>query len=115
MNYYIYEVDIHEGHPFVEEAMDVFESELEYAKVRNAHVFKVVTGYGSKGGTHRILDEVLGRLYTLKYYGEIVDYIRGSELSFHHSRLSAKLLKMIPDNDKRIANPGVVYIFLRKE
>lgn len=114
MNYYIYEVDIHAGHPFVEEAMEMFEEELEYAKERNVHVLKVVTGYGSQGGTHRIQDELLMKLISLKCDGEIVDYIKGNELSFHHSRLSNKLTRMIPATDKRIANPGVVYIFLRR-
>ena len=105
MNYYIYEVDIHAGHPFVEEAMEMFEEE---------YVLKVVTGYGSRGGTHRIQDELLMKLISLKCDGEIVDYIKGNELSFHHSRLSNKLTRMIPAADKRIANPGVVYIFLRR-
>lgn len=107
--------DIHYGKPNVEMALDNLLDFIHFAKRQNAKIIEVVVGYGSSGKTHKIKTASLLFLEEKKKMGLIKDFILGNDLSIFSSKYqSFEYKEMIPEEEKRKLNPGVIFIVLKK-
>lgn len=108
----MYRVDIHKYKETVEDAIYELEQAISFGKREKDHLVVVITGYGSKGGTHKIKTRVLTYLEEKKGHG-IKDYIVGSDFLNHGPKFfSFKYLDRIPNEEKMKGNPGEIYIIV---
>lgn len=108
----MYQVDIHKYKETVKDALYELNVSISFGKREKDHLVKVITGYGSSGGTHKIKTAVISYLEEKKGHG-IKDYILGDDLINHSPKFfSFKYLDCIPESEKRALNPGVIYIIV---
>lgn len=108
----MYTVDIHKYGQTIPEALYELKEAISMGKHDKDHVVKVICGYGSSGGTHKIKTQVLAYLEEKKGHG-IKDYILGNELVDYSVKFfSFKYLDRIPKEEKIHGNPGVIYIIV---
>lgn len=106
----MYTVDIHKYKETIKEAIYELDVAIDFGKREKDHLVKVITGYGSTGGTHKIKTNVLEYLKDKKNKG-IKDFIISSDLVNHTGNFfEFKYLSIIPDDEKRSGNPGVIFI-----
>lgn len=108
------EVDIHNNYPVVKDALSHLEDELTYYKLKTK-VLKIIVGYGSKGGTHKIKNASIEYLKKAKDKHEIKDFILCEKLglgSQTFQQLKPEYQKLIPSSERKEANEGAIIIFL---
>lgn len=106
------EIDIHEGHPKVDTAIKNLEAHIKLFKRQNKKAICVITGYGSKGGSHKIKNATIEYLDMQK--GKLVkDYILGENIDIFnlvYQKFSYK--DLIDEEIKNKHNRGFVVIIL---
>lgn len=106
----MYTIDIHSNGESVLTAIDMLKEAFNFGKKDKDKLLCVITGYGSSGKTHKIKTAVLEYLESNKGKS-FKDYIIGSDLDiFSLKYQSFKYGSRIPDSEKRLKNPGVIYI-----
>lgn len=109
------EFDIHKGKPPVDLAMKNLEGYILNQKRLRNKVMKVIVGYGSSGGTHKIKTASLEKLEDFKQTNKIKEYICCSDLdifSVKYQILKDAFKKLVPEKEKKIKNAGAILIFL---
>lgn len=108
----MYTVDIHKYKETVDAALYELKEAIPFGKREKDHVLKVITGYGSKGGTHKIKTAVLAYLEEKIGHG-IKGYISGDDLLNHTEKyFRFKYLGLIPQEEKMYPNKGCIYIIV---
>lgn len=108
----MYSVDIHKYKESVNNAIYELEVAISIGRKDKDHLVKVITGYGSSGGTHKIKTAVIEYLESKKNHG-IKDFIIGSDLfNYNEKFYSFKYHHRIPKEEKMHQNPGVIYVIL---
>lgn len=105
--------DIHSNGETVAASLYDLKQTILLAKKQKEKIVKVIVGYGSTGKTHKIQTNALTTLEEFKEKHFIRDYIKGSDLDlFNPKYLSFKYKDLIPDEEKKRCNPGVIYIII---
>lgn len=108
----MFTVDIHKYNKSVDNAIYELKEAIALGKRDKDHLVKVITGYGSSGGTHKIKTKVLVYLDENLGHG-IKDYISGDDLLNHTDRFfKFKYLGVLPKEEKQYPNPGCIYIIV---
>lgn len=102
--------DIHSNKETINDALYQLDLAIKDAKKDKDRILCVITGYGSKGGTHKILNNVLLKLDEYVKNKRIKAYIIGSDIDYGIKYI--EFLKMAPGfyNVRKQANKGVIYI-----
>lgn len=106
------EIDIHEGHPKVNVAIKNLEEQIKLFKRQNKKAICVITGYGSKGGSHKIKNATIEYLDMQK--GKLVkDYILGEDIDMFNIIYQKFSYQHLIDEDmKKKHNKGAIVIIL---
>lgn len=105
--------DIHSNLESVDTAIYDLKQTIVLARKSKDKVLCIIVGYGSTGKTHKIQRHVLEALEILKQQNQIKEYIRGNELDiFNVNYQKLKYGHLIPEKEKRIKNPGAIYIIV---
>lgn len=105
--------DIHSNKETVDVALYDLKQTILLAKKQKEKVIALIVGYGSKGKTHKIQTAVLEALEEFNNKHFIRGYIKGNDLDiFSPVYHSFKFKELIPDSEKRLCNPGVIYIII---
>lgn len=108
----MYTLDIHSCGETIPVAISKLETGLSFARRDKDKLLCLITGYGSTGKTHKIKTAVLEYLEENKGK-KFKDYILGSDLDiFFVKYQSFKYGNRIPESEKRLKNPGCIYIIL---
>lgn len=87
--------------------------ELDRAIKDGKDLIKVIVGYGSNNGSHKIKIAVIKALDEYLNKKQIKGYLLGEDVDiFNPKYQNFKLRNLIPDKDK-IINKGVIYIHKR--
>ena len=111
----VYTVNLEEGMPYVDEALEHLEKSLRRAKNGGCKVVKFIHGYGSSGAGGRIRVEARRRLDRMKAGGEIWGYIPGEFFSIFDSDTLAAFQRcptLRRDRDLERHNNGVTFVLL---
>lgn len=109
----MYKIDIHSNKETVDSALYMLDLAIKFGKKEKDRLVCVITGYGSKGTSHKIQISTIERLEELKNKNVIKDFIKGSNLDiFDRAYQSFKGRGKIPDIDMKIRNPGAIYILV---
>lgn len=107
------EMDIHDGKPLVEVAINNLLFHINGAKRDKLKIFAVIVGYGSTGGSHKIKTASIAKLEELVIDKKIKAYIIGNQLDiFSKEYQNFKYRELIPEEEKRILNSGKIFIVL---
>lgn len=90
-----------------------YKLEIEFSFARKSdRLLCLIVGYGSKGGTHKIRNNVIELLE--EYKGKkIKDYILGNDIDIFNSKYHSFLGKdRIPEELKKTTNPGIILVYL---
>lgn len=106
------EYDLHPRGARVDDALAMFGRIVAEARSSGTHVFAVVTGYGSSGGTSRIKESVLARCRRFKTQNHIRGFLDGEYAADYFSSqcLAFPDAWAIPARYRRSPNPGVVFV-----
>lgn len=103
--------DIHSNKETVEVALYDLEQSIKLCKKSHEKLLILIVGYGSSSGHHRIKTAVLTKLLEYKEKNFIKDYIEGNKLDiFDADYQRFKFKNLIPEEEKRRKNPGIIYI-----
>lgn len=103
--------DIHSNREKVSDTIYELEVSIRLAKKDKDKLLCLVTGYGSKGTSHKIKTAVIERLEELKIKNQIKGYLIGSDLdifNINYQKFSHRFV--IPKEDFNRKNPGIIYI-----
>lgn len=106
------EIDIHEGYPKVDTAIKNLEEQIKLFKRQNKKAICVITGYGSKGGSHKIKNAAIEYLNIQK--GKLVkDYILGENIDIFNEIYQKFSYKNLIDEEMKFKqNKGSIVIIL---
>lgn len=105
--------DIHSNFETVDTAMYNMKETINLARRQREKVICFIVGYGSKGGSHKILSAAEEALTIMKEKNNIKDFIKGNHLDMFDSRyLEFKYKELIPNEEKRRKNPGAIFVIL---
>jgi len=106
------EYDIHADGARVDDALETLERLVSQARAGGPRLFAVVTGYGSSGGTSRILSAVLAACRRYRDQNHIRGYLAGERAGdvFSTEFQAFPDASWIPSFYKRSPNPGIVFI-----
>lgn len=103
--------DIHSNKETVEIALYDLKESILLAKKDKDRLLCLIVGYGSKGHTHKIKSAVLEKLNEYADNKFIKGFILGSDIDIFNMEYHKFPLKdKIPQTDKRMKNPGAIYI-----
>ena len=104
--------DIHSNKETVNDALYLLDLALKKAKRDKDNILCLITGYGSKGGTHKIRTAILERLEEYKNSNRIKAFILGGDIDYGEKYIA--FLKSAPRfyNVQKERNNGVIYIAL---
>lgn len=103
--------DIHSNKETVMVALYDLKESIMLAKKDKDKLLCLIVGYGSKGKTHKIKTAVIEELNKYLESKFIKGYVFGSDIDiFNPSYQKFPYRDKIPDNDKRMRNPGAIYI-----
>lgn len=104
--------DIHSNKETINDALYALDIALKDAKRDPDRILCLITGYGSKGGTHKIQTNILLKLEEYLKINKIKAYILGSDIDYGTKYI--EFLKMAPKfyNVEKQVNKGVIYIAL---
>ena len=104
--------DIHSNKETINDAIYALDLAIKEAKRDKDRILCLITGYGSKGGTHKIRTAILEKLEEYKEKGRIKAYILGSDIDYGEKYI--EFLKSAPRfyNVEKQANNGVLYVSL---
>ncbi len=102
--------DIHSNKETVVDALYQLDLAIKEAKRDPDKILCIITGYGSRGGTHKIRSAVLEKLEEYIENKRIKAYILGSDIDFGNKYI--EFLKKAPRfyNVLKQCNDGIVYI-----
>lgn len=106
----MFTIDIHSANETVNDAIYKLKEAFSFGRKDKDRLLCVITGYGSKGFSHKIKTAVLEFLKENK--GKTFkDYIEGNDLDiFSLKYQSFKYSNRIPESEKRLKNKGAIYI-----
>lgn len=97
----------------VNEALYELNVTIKLARNRKEKLIALIVGYGASGKSHKIKSAFIETLTDLVTKKQIRDYILGSDLDLFNPRyLNFKYRDLIPNEVKRKANPGEIYIII---
>ncbi len=103
--------DIHSNNETVSDALYELEVSIRMVRHDKDKLLCLVTGYGSKGTSHKIKTAIIERLDELKSKNQIKGYLIGSDLDiFNVNYQSFSHRFSIPKEDFNKRNPGIIYI-----
>ncbi len=103
--------DIHSNKETVDQALYDLEQSIKLCKRSKDKLLALIVGYGSSSGHHMIKTAVLLKLDEYKEKNFIKGYIEGNKLDIFDSEYQKfKYKDLIPEEDKRRKNPGIIYI-----
>lgn len=108
-------VNLKENMPSVEQALAIFEIEIEKSKLEGVKAVKVLHGYGSHGKGGDICKELRILCFKLKKQKKIKDYLLGNEWDMSCEKcinLLTNLKDCYNDEDLNHANPGITIVVL---
>ena len=102
--------DIHSNKETVNDALYLLDLAIKETKRDSDRILCLITGYGSKGGTHKIRTAILERLEEYKKTNRIKAYILGGDIDYGDKYI--EFLKSAPKfyNVQKQLNNGVIYI-----
>ena len=107
----MYTKDIHSNKETVKDALYELEVSIKMAKRDKDKILCLITGYGSHNTSHKIKTAIEERLDEYLKTGFIKAWLTGNELDiFNLKYQSFPNRDRIPEKDKYIKNPGVIYI-----
>ena len=107
--------DIHIAHDNLDSAIFYLNKCIKDAKRDKDRIVMFITGYGSKGNTHKIRTKVLEVLEELVNKKSIKAYILGSdilELNDKYINFLKYMKNQAPNEMKSNNNQGIIYIFV---
>ncbi|MBR6289121.1 MAG: hypothetical protein IKR19_07295 [Acholeplasmatales bacterium] len=104
--------DIHSNKETVNDALYLLDLALKEAKRDKDKILCLITGYGSRGGTHKIRTAILDKLSEYKENNRIKAFILGGDIDYGEKYI--EFLKSAPRfyNVQKERNNGVIYIAL---
>lgn len=97
----------------VEAALYELEVTIKLARKQRKKLLSLIVGYGASGKTHKIREAFLEELEVKVLKKQIKGYILGSNLDlFNPKFLNFPYRHLIPEEIKRKANPGAIYIVI---
>ena len=104
--------DIHSNKETVNDALYLLDLAIREAKKDKDRILCLITGYGSKGGTHKIRTAVLEKIEEYKKNNRIKAHILGSDIDYGEKYI--EFLKSAKGfyNVEKQCNNGVIYIAL---
>ena len=102
--------DIHSNKETIADALYQLDLAIKEAKRDPDKILCIITGYGSRGGTHKIRSAVLEKLEEYIENKRIKAYILGSDIDFGNKYI--EFLKKSPRfyNVQKQCNDGIIYI-----
>lgn len=110
------QLNLKEDSPTVEQALAMFEIELERCKLEGVKVIKVLHGYGSHGKGGDICRNLRALCFKLKKEKKIKDFLLGNEWDLANQKcfdVVTNLKNYHDDNDLGTNNPGITFIVLK--
>ena len=105
--------DIHSNKETVKDALYELDSAIKLAKQTNNKILCLITGYGSHNTSHKIKTGIEEKLDEYIKDNKIKSWINGNDLDiFNKKYQDFKNNHLIPEDDKKRRNPGVIYISL---
>ena len=101
--------------PSIEQALAIFQINLNVAKLEGVKVMKIIHGYGSHGVGGGICLELRKMLRSMKRSKEIKDYMLGNEWDIARPKclkLLGNLNDCYDDEDLGKMNPGITIVVL---
>lgn len=101
--------------PSTEQAMAIFQINMESYKLEGVRAVKIIHGYGSHGVGGEICKTLRNTLKTLKKNRKIKDYLLGSEWDLASPKCMRILLELkdcYDDEDLGKRNPGITIVIL---
>ena len=108
-------LNLKEYSPSIEQAIALFEINLESCRLEGVKVVKVIHGYGSHGVGGGICSTLRENLKTMKKNGQIKDYLLGTEWDISNPKclkIFTKLKDCYNDEDVGRGNPGITIVVL---
>lgn len=108
-------LNLKENSPSTDEALAIFEIELEKCKLENVKVLKVLHGYGSHGVGGNICKNLRALCFRLKKEKRIKDFLFGNDWDISNEKcfqILTKLNDCYSDQDLGHSNPGITIIVL---
>ena len=108
-------INLKEHSPTVEQALAIFQINLDACRLEGVKVIKIIHGYGSHGVGGGICSSLRNKLKTMKKNGEIKDYLIGIEWDISNERcirLLENLKDCYGDEDLGKQNPGITIVIL---
>jgi len=106
-------VNLEQGMPTTEQALERLARELEQARLAGYRVLTLIHGYGSSGRGGVIRQEVRAQLHYLKHQGMINDLLPGEEFSTR-TGAGRYFLRRFPflrrHRDLNRSNPGITLV-----
>ena len=108
-------INIEEGMPPVDEAIDILSRELALARKQGVKVLRVIHGYGSSGTGGKIKQAVIQELASLCRAGRVHAYVVGDRYS-EDTNQGRDLLSQFPGLGSTLVsdrhNPGITFVQL---
>lgn len=111
----MYQIDVHSNHETTRDALYQLDKTIELLRKQKEHVFSVIVGYGSTGGSHKIKTAVIDCLNEKLLKHQVKGFIVGSELDIFNSnyqKLNDFQKKLVLDKLGRTHNPGEIIVFI---
>lgn len=106
-------INLENGRPPAEEALQILERELGAARMQGTRVIRVIHGWGSTGSGGRIRDAVRSRLANHRRDGRISRYVSGEDFPDGTSEARA-LMNGYPALRQSLrtdtGNPGITFV-----
>lgn len=107
----MYTSDIHSHKETIKEAIYELDIALQFARKEKDRLLCIITGYGSKGTSHKIKTEIENVLNEYLKLNKIKGFLIGSDIDMFNDKYQKFIYKdRIPKKDKMIKNPGAIYI-----
>ena len=107
----MYTADIHSNKETVKDAIYELDIALSFARKEKDKLLCLITGYGSKGTSHKIKSEILIILEEYIKDNKIKGFLLGSDIDMFNYKYQKFIYKdRIPKKDKIIKNPGAIYV-----
>ncbi len=107
-------INIEEGMPTVDEAIDILSRELALARKQGVKVLRVIHGYGSSGTGGEIKKAVIQKLASLPSASRVHSYVSGDQLE--GTNKGRNLLNRFPGLKSKLLsdrnNPGITLVQL---
>jgi protoheme ferro-lyase len=105
-------VNLEEGRPFVEEALERMDRQLYEARTKGISVVRLIHGYGSSGTGGAIKRAVRKELESALQHGSIKHYVTGED--YQHSEIGRNLRSRFSELKEELrtdqGNPGITLV-----